>query len=264
MSTFSKVTDGATAVADIPDGASIAVGGFGLCGVPTYLIDQVLALPVGNFTVISNNCGLDDAGVGLWLAAGKTMKMISSYVGENETFERMYLQGDLHVELTPQGTLAEKLRAGGAGIPAFYTATGVGTVVAEGGLPWKYNADGTVALASPAKETREFKGRTFVLEEALTPDFALVRATVADTLGNCVFHASTRNFNLPAAMSGVTTIVEAERLVQPGEINPDDVHLPGIYVKRVVALQEPWISDKRIERLTVREPAQSCDEQEGH
>ncbi|MEY5145683.1 MAG: hypothetical protein RL745_1054 [Actinomycetota bacterium] len=254
MSSFSKVVSGAQAVADINDGATIAVGGFGLCGIPSYLINQVLDLPVGNFTVVSNNCGLDDAGIGLWLAAGKTVKMIASYVGENETFERMYMQGQLHVELTPQGTLAEKLRAGGAGIPAFYTATGVGTVVADGGLPWKYSADGSVELASPPKETREFRGRTYVLEESIVPDFALVRASVADTLGNCLFDASTRNFNVPAAMAGVVTIVEAERVVEPGEIAPQEVHLPGIYVSRVVQLSEPWISDKRIEKLTVTEP----------
>lgn len=263
MTGFSKVVDGVTAVADIHDGAAIAVGGFGLCGIPSYLINEVLALPVGNFTVISNNCGLDDAGVGLWLAAGKTVKMVSSYVGENQTFERMYLQGELHVELTPQGTLAEKLRAGGAGIPAFYTATGVGTAVAEGGLPWKYAADGSIELSSPPKETRDFGGRAYVLEEAIVPDFAIIRASIADTLGNCRFEASTRNFNVPAAMAGKVTIVEAEQLVQPGDIDPHDVHLPGVFVTRVVQLAEPWISDKRIEKLTVTDPTTSDSGQAG-
>lgn len=254
MSELSKVVDtAATAVADIHQGASIAVGGFGLSGIPTILINEVLRLDVGGFTVVSNNCGLDDAGVGVWLAAGKIVKMIASYVGENDTFERQYLSGELHVELTPQGTLAEKLRAGGSGIPAFFTPAGVGTLVAEGGLPWRYASDGSVLEASPAKETRQFNGKDYVLEESIVTDFALIRARTVDVLGNCVFHAAARNFNVPAGMAGRVTIVEAEELVPAGAIDPDAIHLPGIFVSRVVALSAEQAADKRIERLTVRQ-----------
>ena len=242
----------AEAVVDICDGATIAVGGFGLSGIPTVLIEAVLEREVGGFSVVSNNCGLDDAGIGLWLAAGKIARITASYVGENDTFERQYLSGELHVELTPQGTLAEKLRAGGSGIPAFYTPAGVGTLVADGGLPWRYAADGSVAVASPAKEVRVFNGKEYVLEESITTDFALVRARKVDALGNCVFHAAARNFNVPAAMAGRITIVEAEEFVAAGQIAPDDIHLPGIFVSRVVALTPEQASRKRIERLTVR------------
>ncbi|NBO46439.1 MAG: CoA transferase subunit A [Actinobacteria bacterium] len=254
MEALSKVVRNATdAVADIHDGAAIAVGGFGLSGIPTVLIQEVLTRDVGGFTVVSNNCGLDDAGVGLWLAAGKITKMISSYVGENDTFERQYLSGDLHVELTPQGTLAEKLRAGGSGIPAFFTPAGVGTLVAEGGLPWRYAPDGSVLEASPAKEIRHFDGKDYVLEESIVTDFSLIRARTADSLGNCVFHAAARNFNVPAGMAGKVTIVEAEEVVPAGSIDPDAIHLPGIFVSRVLALTPEQASDKRIERLTVRQ-----------
>jgi 3-oxoacid CoA-transferase A subunit len=184
--------------------------------------------------------------------------MVSSYVGENKEFERQYLQGELEVELTPQGTLAERLRAGGAGIPAFFTATGVGTQVADGGLPWRYAAGGgAVDIASPAKETREFDfigaTRGYVLEQALAPDFGLVRALRGDRHGNLVFHESARNFNPLCAMAGRVTIAEVEELVEPGEIGPDAVHLPGIYVQRVVALTPEQVADKRIERRTTRE-----------
>lgn len=246
------VPSAAHAVADIPDGASIAVGGFGLSGIPTVLIEAVLARAVGRFSVVSNNCGLDDAGIGLWLAAGKIERITASYVGENDTFERQYLNGQLHVELTPQGTLAERLRAGGSGIPAFFTPAGVGTLVAEGGLPWRYAADGSVAQASPAKEVRVFHGKEYVLEESITTDFALVRAYKVDALGNCVFHAAARNFNVPAAMAGRVAIVEAEEFVPAGSIDPDEVHLPGIFVSRIVELTSEEAANKRIERLTVR------------
>jgi 3-oxoacid CoA-transferase subunit A len=182
--------------------------------------------------------------------------MISSYVGENKEFERQYLAGELELEFTPQGTLAEKLRAGGAGIAAFYTPTGVGTQIAEGGLPWRYNGDGSIAEASPAKEVREFTmgGRTreFVLEESITTDFALVRAAIGDRHGNLVFHESARNFNPIAAMAGRVTIAEVERLVEPGEIDPDHIHLPGVFVQRVVALTPEQAADKKIEKRTVR------------
>jgi 3-oxoacid CoA-transferase subunit A len=182
--------------------------------------------------------------------------MVSSYVGENKEFERQYLHGELEVELTPQGTLAERLRAGGSGIPAFYTVTGVGTQVAEGGLPWLYAADGTVAKASPPKEVKVFEvdgvEKEFVLERAIVADFGLVRAARGDRHGNLVFNQSARNFNPLAAMAGRVTIAEVEELVEPGELDPDSVHLPGIYVHRVLALTPEQATDKRIERRTVR------------
>ncbi len=246
----------ADAVADIPDGASLAVGGFGLCGIPSVLIGALLATGVGDLRVVSNNCGVDGVGLGVLLAARRIGRITASYVGENREFARQYLAGELEVELTPQGTLAEKLRAGGAGIAAFFTPTGVGTQIAEGGLPWRYAADGGVATASPAKEVREIGGRDYVLEEAITTDFALVRAAVGDRHGNLVFDKSARNFNPIAAMAGRITVAEVERLVEPGELAPDDVHLPGVYVRRVVALTPEQAADKQIERRTVRDPAE--------
>ncbi|MQY33772.1 putative succinyl-CoA:3-ketoacid coenzyme A transferase subunit A [Streptomyces sp. RB17] len=240
----------ALAVADIPDGATLAVGGFGLCGIPSTLIAALAGTSACGLRVVSNNCGVDDWGLGLLLAAGRIARMTSSYVGENKEFARQYLTGELEVELTPQGTLAERLRAGGTGIPAFYTTAGVGTQVEEGGLPWRHTADGAVAVASPPKETREFGGRRYLLEEAITADFALVRAAVADRHGNCVFHAAARNFNPLCAMAGRMTVVEAERIVEAGELPPDAVHLPGVYVDRVVVADDSL--DKRIERRTVR------------
>ena len=245
----------AEAVADIPQGASLAVGGFGLCGIPSALIEALLEQGASDLTVVSNNCGVDGAGLGLLLGNGRITRIIASYVGENKEFARQYLAGELHVELTPQGTLAERLRAGGSGIPAFYTPAGVGTQVAEGGLPWRYNSDGSVALASPPKEVRVFDGRQYVLEESIRTDFALVRAAVVDRHGNCVFDKTARNFNPLAAMAGRTTIVEAERLVEVGDIDPDDVHLPGIFVQRVVELTPEQAADKLIEKRTVRAAA---------
>jgi 3-oxoacid CoA-transferase subunit A len=237
------------AVADIPDGAVLAVGGFGLCGIPSALIAALVRARTGGLHVVSNNCGVDDWGLGLLLGLGRIRRMTSSYVGENKEFARRYLAGELEVELTPQGTLAERLRAGGAGIPAFYTPAGVGTQVEEGGLPWRYApGGGDVALASPPKEVREFGGVRHLLEEAITADFALVRAEVADRHGNCAFHAAARNFNPLCAAAGRITLVEAERIVEPGELPPDAVHLPGVYVDRVVAA-DPL--DKRIERRTL-------------
>jgi 3-oxoacid CoA-transferase subunit A len=251
------VASAAEAVADIPDGASLAVGGFGLCGIPSVLIAALLDAGTTDLEAVSNNCGIDDWGLGLLLRAKRIRRMVASYVGENKEFERQYLHGELEVELTPQGTLAERLRAGGAGIPAFFTATGVGTQVADGGLPWRYGTDGSVAIASPAKETRdiEFHGRTrsYVLEQALAPDFGLVRALRGDRHGNLVFHQSARNFNPLCAMAGRLTIAEVEELVEPGDLDPDTVHLPGIYVQRVVALTADQVTDKRIERRTTRE-----------
>jgi 3-oxoacid CoA-transferase subunit A len=239
------------AVADIPYGATLAVGGFGLCGIPSALIAALLRSGAGGLRVVSNNCGVDDQGLGLLLSAGRIARMTSSYVGENKEFARRYLSGELEVELTPQGTLAERLRAGGAGIPAFFTPAGVGTQVEEGGLPWRYGPGGSVAAASPPKETREFGGVRHLLEEAITADFALVRAAVADRHGNCSFHAAARNFNPLCAAAGRVTVVEAERIVEAGELPPDAVHLPGVYVDRVVAADP---ADKHIERRTVRTP----------
>lgn len=251
--TVNKVVASAhEAVADIPDGASLAVGGFGLSGIPWFLIDAVLAGGATGLTIVSNNCGVDGGGLGLLLESNRIIRVIASYVGENKEFARQYLAGELTVELTPQGTLAERLRAGGSGIGAFFTPTGVGTLVAEGGLPWRYHPDGSVALASPAKEVRTFGGREMLLEESIVTDFALVRAAVADTAGNCVFHAAARNFNPPAAMAGRTTIVEAECVVADGELDPNSVHLPGIFVERVVALTPEQAAHKRVEKLTTR------------
>jgi 3-oxoacid CoA-transferase subunit A len=246
------VTSAEQAVADIKDGASLAVGGFGLCGIPSVLIRAVLAGGATNLSVTSNNCGVDDAGLGVLLSERRVSRVMASYVGENKEFARQYLAGELEVELTPQGTLAEKMRAGGAGIPAFYTPTGVGTQIAEGGLPWRYDADGSIAVSSPPKEVREFGGRPCVLEESVTTDFALVRAAVGDRHGNLVFHESARNFNPVVAMAGRVTIAEVEKLVEPGELDPDSIHLPGVFVQRVVALTPEEAADKRIEKRTVR------------
>ena len=216
----------------IADNQLIAVGGFGLCGIPEALIDAVRDSGVQNLTAISNNAGVDDFGLGKLLQTRQIKKMISSYVGENKEFERQYLAGELALEFTPQGTLAEKLRAGGAGIPAFFTKTGVGTIVAEG------------------KELREFDGETYVMERALVPDVALVKADVADKSGNLRFRLTARNFNPAVAMAGKMCIVEVEKIVETGEIEPDDIHLAGIYVHRIVLNANP---EKRIEKRTITE-----------
>ncbi len=216
----------------VRDGQLLAVGGFGLCGIPEALIDALQASGVKDLTVISNNAGVDGFGLGKLLETRQIKKMISSYVGENKEFERQYLSGELELEFTPQGTLAEKLRAGGAGIPAFFTKTGVGTLVAEG------------------KELREFDGETYVMERALLPEVALVKADVADMSGNLRFNKTARNFNPAAAMAGKICVVEVERIVPTGDIDPDDVHLPGIYVQRIVVNPTP---EKRIEKRTTRD-----------
>jgi 3-oxoacid CoA-transferase subunit A len=245
-----KVIASATdAVADIPDGASLAVGGFGLCGVPIVLIAALLDQGTTDLITVSNNCGVDDWGLGQLLRAKRIRRTIGSYVGENKEFERQFLGGELEVELVPQGTLAERMRAGGAGIPAFYTPAGVGTQVAEGGLPWRYDGSGGIAVASPPKETRTFGGREYVLEEAIVCDYALVRAARGDRHGNLVFHASARNFNPLCATAGRVTIAEIEELAEPGEIDPDLVHVPGVFVQRVVVA---GTEGKRIEKRTVR------------
>jgi 3-oxoacid CoA-transferase subunit A len=246
----------AEAVADIPRSATLAVGGFGLCGIPSTLIDALLAKGTDDLEVVSNNCGVDDAGLGLLLRAGRIRRMISSYVGENKEFARQYLQGELEVELTPQGTLAERMRAGGSGIPAFYTATGVGTQVAEGGLPWRYGPDGDVVVASPAKRTDVFDTadgkREFVLERAIISDFSLVRAWKGDRHGNLIYRQSAQNFNPLVAMCGRVTIAEVEELVEPGELDPAQIHTSGVFVHRVVELTPEQAADKRIERLVNR------------
>ena len=230
---MNKVYPSAAAALDgvVRDGQLLAVGGFGLCGIPEALIDALQASGVQNLSVISNNAGVDGFGLGKLLATRQIKKMISSYVGENKEFERQYLSGELELEFTPQGTLAEKLRAGGAGIPAFFTKTGVGTIVADG------------------KELREFDGETYVMERALLPEVSLVKAYVADKSGNLQFRKTARNFNPNVAMAGKITVVEVEKIVETGELDPDQVHLPGIFVHRIVLNTTP---EKRIEQRTVR------------
>ena len=218
----------------VRDGQLIAVGGFGLCGIPEALIDALQASGVKNLTAISNNAGVDGFGLGKLLATRQIKKMISSYVGENKEFERQYLSGELELEFTPQGTLAEKLRAGGAGIPAFFTRTGVGTIVAEG------------------KEIREFDGDKYVMERSLTPEVSLVKAHIADKSGNLIFNKTARNFNPNVAQAGQITVVEVEQIVETGTLDPDQIHLPGIFVHRIVLNTSP---EKRIEQRTVRKSA---------
>lgn len=226
------VANAQEALADIvADHQTLAVGGFGLCGIPEALIEALKNTGVTGLTCISNNAGVDDFGLGKLLQTKQIKKMISSYVGENKEFESQYLNGELEVELTPQGTLAEKLRAGGAGIPAFYTQTGVGTLIAEG------------------KEVREFEGKEFILEKSLTADVALVKAYKADKAGNLVFRKTARNFNPECAMAGKITVAEVEQVVEIGELDPDDIHLPGIYVNRIIVNALP---EKRIEQMTLK------------
>jgi len=225
---------GAALAGIVRDGQLIAVGGFGLCGIPEALIDALQDSGAKDLTVISNNAGVDGFGLGKLLETRQIKKMISSYVGENKEFERQYLAGELELEFTPQGTLAEKLRAGGAGIPAFYTRTGVGTLVAEG------------------KETREFDGHVYVMERSLVPEVSLVKAWKADKSGNLLFRRTARNFNPAVAMAGRITVVEVEEIVETGSFDPDSVHLPGIYVNRLVLNATP---EKRIEKRTITEKA---------
>ncbi len=235
------------AVRDIPEGATILAGGFGLCGIPENCIRALRELGTRGLVVVSNNCGVDDFGLGVLLRNKQIVKMISSYVGENKEFERQYLSGELEVELTPQGTLAERLRAGGAGIPAFYTPTGAGTAISDGGLPLRYAPDGSVAKLSAKKETREFGGRPHVLEPAITGDFALVKAWKGDRFGNLVYRHTAMNFNPMMATAAKVTIAEVEQLVEVGELDPDTIHTPGIYVHRIF---QGTGYEKRIERKT--------------
>jgi len=230
MSGFDKVVETyEEAMAGLTDGMTVIAGGFGLCGIPEGLIAQIKKMGTKDLTFVSNNCGVDDFGLGILLKDRQVKKMISSYVGENAEFERQYLNGELEVELTPQGTLAEKMRAGGAGIPAFFTATGFGTPVAEG------------------KEVRQFNGRDFIMEESITGEFAIVRAWKADRFGNCIYRDTAMNFNPMAATAGKITVVEAEEIVEPGELSPTEIHTPGIYVNRVIQ----GTFEKRIERMTL-------------
>ena len=239
----------AAAVADVTTGSTLAVGGFGLCGIPDKLIEAIGETGVDDLEVFSNNCGVDGQGLGILLGARQIRRVTASYVGENKEFARQYLAGELEVELTPQGTLAERLRAGGAGIPAFFTPAGVGTPVSDGGLPWRYDVDGNVAIVSPPKEIREFDGRRYVLERSITADFALVHARYGDTTGNLVFDKTAMNFNPLAAMAGRITIAQVEELVEPGQLDPAQVHLPGVFVQRVVCTGP---QDTRIEKRTTR------------
>ncbi len=218
------------AVRDVPDGATLVVGGFGLCGIPENLIAALVRRGVKHLTVVSNNCGVDDWGLGLLLRTRQIRKMVSSYVGENAEFERQFLSGELEVELVPQGTLAERMRAGGAGIPGFYTPAGVGTLVAQG------------------KETKEFDGREYILERGIVGDFSMVAAWKADRLGNLVYRKAARNFNPMAATAGKISVAEVEELVEVGELDPECIHTPGVFVQRVVVAPR----EKRIERRTVR------------
>ncbi|NHB58959.1 CoA transferase subunit A [Acinetobacter shaoyimingii] len=231
-----KVYDSADAALQdiIQDGQTLAVGGFGLCGIPEALILALKHTGAKQLTCISNNAGVDGFGLGLLLETKQIKKMISSYVGENKEFERQYLNGELEVELTPQGTLAEKLRAGGAGIPAFFTQTGVGTLIAEG------------------KEVRTYDGKEYILEESLTADVALVKAWKADTAGNLIFRKTAQNFNPVCAMAGKIAVAEVEEIVEIGELDPDSIHLPGIYINRIVLNAHP---EKRIEQMTLKAEA---------
>lgn len=232
MSGFNKVVSSyQEAMKGLEHGMTIIAGGFGLCGIPEGLISQIQRQGTSELTIVSNNCGIDGFGLGLLLEKRQIRKMISSYVGENALFEQQLLQGELEVVLTPQGTLAEKMRAGGAGIPAFYTATGVGTLVAKD------------------KETKLFNGREYVLESSVTGDFAIVKAWKADKYGNCIYRHTAQNFNPMAATAGKITVVEAEQIVAPGELEPSQIHTPGIYVQRVIQ----GSFEKRIEKITTRE-----------
>jgi len=249
FSTSKVVPSAAEAVSQIKDGDTLCVGGFGLCGIPENTIAALQAQGTSDLTVVSNNAGVDDFGLGLLLQTKQIKRMVSSYVGENKLFESQYLSGELEVELTPQGTLAERCRAGGAGIPAFFTPTAVGTWIQEGGFPIKYRCDGSgeVEIVSQPREVRTFKGKDYVMEEAIVGDYSLVKAWKADTRGNLVFKGTAQNFNVDMAKAGKFCIAEVEEIVEAGEIDPADVHLPGVYVNAVVQGEN---YEKRIEKVT--------------
>jgi len=247
-----KIRTASEAVHDIPNGASLLVGGFGLCGIPENLIAAILKAGINELTVISNNAGVDDFGLGLLLKQHRLKRVIASYVGENAEFERQYLSGELELELTPQGTLAERIRAGGAGIPAFFTPTGYGTLVHEGGVPIKYKKGGEVEIASQKRPAETFNGKPYIMETAITADFALIKAWKADEVGNLVFRKSTQNFNTPMCKAAKVTIAEVEEIVPVGSLSPNEVHVPGIFVHRIV---KGDTYEKRIEKLTLRKAA---------
>uniref|UniRef100_A0A8C2EZW6 Succinyl-CoA:3-ketoacid-coenzyme A transferase n=1 Tax=Cyprinus carpio TaxID=7962 RepID=A0A8C2EZW6_CYPCA len=242
-------SDPTEAVRDIPNGSMLLVGGFGLCGIPENLISGLIKTGVKDITAVSNNAGVDNFGLGMLLKTKQIKRMISSYVGENAEFERQYLSGELELELTPQGTLAERIRAGGAGIPAFFTPTGYGTLIQEGGSPIKYNKDGSIAIESKSREVREFNGRHYVMEKAIRGDFALIKAWKCDKAGNLIFRKTTRNFNQPMCKAAKVTIVEVEEIVDIGSFGPEDIHIPSIYVDRVI---EGASYEKRIEKRMVQ------------
>lgn len=249
-------TVAADAASVVEDSMTIATGGFGVCGIPAVLLTALRDRGSADLTVVSNNCGIEGVGNSLLLENHQIRRLIASYVGENKELERQYLYGEVEIELTPQGTLAERLRAGGAGIAAFYTQTGVGTQVADGGLPIRHTADGSVDIVSTPKPTESFewdgRPRTFVRETALRPDVAFVRAWTGDRHGNLVFRKAARNFNPLCAMAARITVAEVEHLVEPGELDPDGIHLPGVFVQHVVPLTPAQAADKGIERRTVR------------
>lgn len=250
------VATAASAVEVVRSGDMLAAGGFGVCGIPAVLLEALSRTSVDDLTVVSNNCGLQGIGSSLLLENRQVRRLVASYVGENKELERQYLAGEVEIELNPQGTLAERLRAGGSGVAAFYTRTGVGTVVAEGGLPLRYAPDGTVALASAPKPTEllpwDGEEHLFVRELALRPDVAFVRARRGDRFGNLVFREAARNFNPLCAMAARYTVAEVEEFVEAGELDPDAVHLPGVYVDAVLPLTERQAADKPIERRVVR------------
>lgn len=258
-SSFSKVVSSADqAVKDIKDGDTLLVGGFGLCGIPENLIAALRRQGAKELTAVSNNAGVDDFGLGLLLQTRQIKRMISSYVGENKLFEKLYLNGELEVELTPQGTLAERLRAGGAGIPAFYTPTGSGTVLEDGGFPIKFGPGGAakndIEIAAAPREMRVFNGKNYLMETGITGDFALIKAHKADKSGNLIFRQTAQNFNPDCGRAGKITIAEVEEIVEVGELNADEIHLPGIYVDRVI---QGASYEKRIERRTVSKPGEA-------
>uniref|UniRef100_T1P7I0 Succinyl-CoA:3-ketoacid-coenzyme A transferase n=1 Tax=Musca domestica TaxID=7370 RepID=T1P7I0_MUSDO len=238
------------ALADMKDGAQILFGGFGLCGIPEKLIEAITKMNVKNLTAVSNNAGIDNCGLGKLLRTRQLSKMILSYLGENSDLSSQYLGGELAIEITPQGTLAEKIRAAGAGIPAFFTATGYGTLIQEGGAPIKYAKDGTIEIPSKPRIVQEFNGRKYVMEEALYADYAVVKAHVADTMGNLIFNKAARNFNAPMCRAAKITVAEVEEIVPAGSLNPDHIHVPGIYVKRIV---KGTNYEKPIEKVRITE-----------
>ncbi|XP_055376934.1 succinyl-CoA:3-ketoacid-coenzyme A transferase, mitochondrial [Condylostylus longicornis] len=237
-------------IADIPSGSKILFGGFGLCGIPENIIGALLRKKINNITAVSNNGGVDNFGLGLLIKERQIKRMISSYVGENTELVRQFLAGELEIELTPQGTLAERIRAGGAGIPAFFTPTGFGTLIQEGGSPIKYSKDGKIEIASTPRKSQTFSGKNYIMEEAILGDFAIVKAHKGDPFGNLVFNKAARNFNAPMCRAAKITIAEVEEIVPVGSLNPDEIHVPGIYVQRIIK-GDKYV--KRIEKLRISE-----------